>query len=320
MQRQDESLATLEQLCSSNDVARLVQALLQSKQTEDRRRLLAVLSRTEDARLLREFMALHGLKVLSSILDDSAQDLASTILDVLDRLPIVSRNGVDAAGLLDRLAKIQSDDRLAALHSRASELLERWNALELAYRIPRQQGDAGEATEESLSTPASTLLDTPEEFSARQKRRLVEHAGARHPASSRSLPKRDEPRRGLGPGRDADSRREDEQRREPVLPQHWKSAAAPDGRVYYYHELTSKTQWEFPQPEIQTRHELLEGVTSDDVSAVIKRVKSKLQSQPPSGTAGLALDREQFKEKVGRECHCCRSLNLSSSSCSRTID
>lgn len=298
MQKQDESLTALEQLCSSKDVARLVQALLQSKQTEDRRKLLAVLSRTEDARLLREFMALHGLKVLSSILDDSEQALASIILDVLHRLPIFSRNGVDAAGLLDKLARIQKDDHLAELHVSVGELLERWSALELGYRIPKQQGDVSGTTDESFSTPTSTLLDTPEEFSARQKRRWAEHAKAKQTASFCAPTKRSGPRRGLGPGRDVDCRREAEHGKEPVLPRNWKSATAPDGRTYYYHELTSKTQWEFPQPEAQTRHELLEGVTSDDVSAVIKRVKSKLQSQPPSVATGFALDREQFKEKV----------------------
>lgn len=34
--------------------------------------------------------------------------------------------------------------------------------------------------------------------------------------------------------------------REPALPLHWMSAQDPTGKVYYYHSVTRKTQWEVP--------------------------------------------------------------------------
>ncbi|KAG2230298.1 hypothetical protein INT48_001064 [Thamnidium elegans] len=65
----------------------------------------------------------------------------------------------------------------------------------------------------------------------------------------------------------------------PKLPNNWKSAYAEDGTVYYYHRITGKTQWNFPEERVSS----IEGVNQSDLEDLVEKTiqdaeKKRLES------------------------------------------
>lgn len=53
----------------------------------------------------------------------------------------------------------------------------------------------------------------------------------------------------------------------PKLPNNWKSAYAEDGTIYYYHRITGKTQWNFPEERVSS----IEGVNQSDLEDLVEK-------------------------------------------------
>ncbi|GAA5809198.1 hypothetical protein MFLAVUS_002603 [Mucor flavus] len=65
----------------------------------------------------------------------------------------------------------------------------------------------------------------------------------------------------------------------PKLPNNWKSAYAEDGTIYYYHRITGKTQWNFPEERVSS----IEGVNQSDLEDLVEKTiqdaeKKRLES------------------------------------------
>lgn len=117
----------------------------------------------------------------------------------------------------------------------------------------------------------------------------------------------------------------------PKLPNNWKSAYAEDGTIYYYHRITGKTQWNFPEERVSS----IEGVNQSDLEDLVektiqdaekKRLESARSESPAisvasrshkyspriitpsasrrgSGDAGVvsnSLDETELKKEVGK--------------------
>ncbi|KAI8884269.1 hypothetical protein K501DRAFT_218017 [Backusella circina FSU 941] len=102
----------------------------------------------------------------------------------------------------------------------------------------------------------------------------------------------------------------------PKLPTHWRSAYSPDGTIYYYHKITGKTQWHFPQEE--ERASSIEGVASrsdlqdlveraiqdtEQKKSVVNSVSPQVQT-PSSSRRGSSempsLDETELKKEIGK--------------------
>jgi hypothetical protein len=102
------------------------------------------------------------------------------------------------------------------------------------------------------------------------------------------------------------------------LPTNWRSAYSPDGTIYYYHKITGKTQWQFPQEEerassiegVSNRSDLQDLVeraihdTEQKKIAIIKRSESPQVQTPSSSRRGSSdiprLDETELKKEIGK--------------------
>lgn len=106
----------------------------------------------------------------------------------------------------------------------------------------------------------------------------------------------------------------------PKLPTNWRSAYAEDGTIYYYHRISGKTQWEFPED----RGSSIEGVNQADLEGLVektiqenkKKVEEARNSASPAVSVtsrttfsnrpsphrqeGDSLDENELKKEVGK--------------------
>lgn len=116
----------------------------------------------------------------------------------------------------------------------------------------------------------------------------------------------------------------------PKLPNNWRTAYAEDGTIYYYHRITGKTQWQFPEERVSS----IEGVNQSDLEDLVektiqesenKKRAEKARSESPaisiasrgqlknsprvttpsvsrrgSSEAAASLDENELKKEVGK--------------------
>lgn len=79
---------------------------------------------------------------------------------------------------------------------------------------------------------------------------------------------------------------------QPKLPNNWKTAYAEDGTIYYYHRITGKTQWNFPEEKVSS----IEGVNQSDLEDLVEKTiqdaeKKKLESARSASPAVSIISR-----------------------------
>ncbi|KAH7882045.1 hypothetical protein F5I97DRAFT_1817718 [Phlebopus sp. FC_14] len=137
------------------DIAKVVQAI---RQTQSRKVLLKLLTRikiTENEAALRQIMRLRGFSLMNNILEDNAKDLEA--LEAMIKWPLIQRNKVDDSKIrvpVEVCAQSESD----TLKGLAQKLLEYWDSLEVAYRIPKRLKANGE--EEPDDQPAVIVIES----------------------------------------------------------------------------------------------------------------------------------------------------------------
>ncbi|KAI0070968.1 hypothetical protein K474DRAFT_1712871 [Panus rudis PR-1116 ss-1] len=134
----EDYMPTLSPLVDT-DVPKVVQAM---RQTQSRKVLLKLLTRikiTEDLSPLRQIMRLRGFSVMTNILNDYAQDpeILMVALECMMRWPLIQRNKVEDSKV-NVPVKTISESENEALAGVAKKLLEMWDGLEYAYRIPKR--------------------------------------------------------------------------------------------------------------------------------------------------------------------------------------
>ncbi|EDO43764.1 predicted protein, partial [Nematostella vectensis] len=83
-----------------------------------------------------------------------------------------------------------------------------------------------------------------------------------------------------------------------ALPPNWKTATDPQGKIYYYHTLTRRTQWDPPTPEIVVSPRKFTTdmeMDSGDEEPPLKKKKPKTPSTPPGAKQKI---KDAFRVKL----------------------
>ncbi|THH26928.1 hypothetical protein EUX98_g7264 [Antrodiella citrinella] len=167
----EDYLPTLKPLVEK-DVPKVVQAM---RQTQSRKVLLKLLTRvkiTEDQSALRQIMRLRGFSVMTNILDDYITDLEirTTAIECMMTWPLIQRNKVEDSKINVPVKECSEsdDERLSSL---AKKLLEQWDGLEYAYRIPKRPKTMEEDKVEEPKDPWPVFFDSDNEDRPNKRRK-----------------------------------------------------------------------------------------------------------------------------------------------------
>jgi len=200
-------------------------------------KLLNRIQRADDPHVINQVVRMHGYRHLKTALGNFAEDvnLCLQILDVLNKLPRITRNKVQDSKIEDAVRPLteNEDERVA---SQAKDLLEAWSKLEIGYRIPRVKRDPNAASERK--TERVDRRDDPRRRSRSRSRSRSKSPDRVHAPKG---PK------GNQPGRN--TFRPPPRFRPPPpsgpLPAGWFEAVAPNGSKYYY-DSSGTRSWQRP--------------------------------------------------------------------------
>jgi SET domain-containing protein len=199
-------------------------------------KLLDRIQKADDSHVINQVVRMHGYRHLKTTLGNFADDvnLCLQILDVLDKLPRITRNKVQDSKIEDAVRPLteNEDERVA---SRARDLLEAWSKLEIGYRIPRVKRDPNAVLERKAER-----ADRREDARRRSRSRSRERSKSPERVHAPKGPKSNVP------GRNAF--RPPPRFRPPPpgpLPAGWFEAVAPNGSKYYY-DSNGTRSWQRP--------------------------------------------------------------------------
>ncbi|EXJ74345.1 histone-lysine N-methyltransferase SETD2 [Cladophialophora psammophila CBS 110553] len=219
-------------------VTKVMAALMQCKEKWIAVKLLQRIQRCTDDQAWHRVVRFHGYQILNSQLSAWRDDenIILQILDVLDRLPRLTRNKIVDAKIDKTMESLtsHSDDRVA---TQASALLDAWSKLELAYRIPRKK-------REDASTPVKTEITPFERREYAQERKRSKSRSPSPPRGPASLNAPSGPRSLQRPGAFYQRPPLPFHRGPPPLPRGW-FTAQDKGRTYYY-SVNGQTTWSRP--------------------------------------------------------------------------
>ncbi|KAJ9622293.1 histone methyltransferase set2 [Taxawa tesnikishii (nom. ined.)] len=123
-------------------VTKVMATLAQCKEKWIAVKLLNRLQRAEDEKVRTRVVKMHGYRILNTALNTWVEDVNVTlqIFDILNNLPRITRNKIQDSKIEETVQKLteNEDERVK---TQASNLLEIWSKLEVAYRIPRIKRD-----------------------------------------------------------------------------------------------------------------------------------------------------------------------------------
>ncbi|RII24839.1 hypothetical protein CUC08_Gglean011852 [Alternaria sp. MG1] len=258
---------------------------------------------TDNEKVRARIVQFHGYRNLKTTLSRWKDDynVVLQVLDVLHRLPRITRNKIQDSGIEEEVSKLTDcgDERV---EEAAKELLAAWSKLEIGYRIPRLKRDP------NASTPARTENHYERRERARERSRSRSKSpstiapkgpsAANIPSGPRVL---NAPR---GPaGFFATPRPIMRPRPFNALPQGWYQATAENGSTYFYNQ-TGITQWQRPtQPadapppppnkarnETQLLQDIIASITSNNTP-----------TGPSASTTPQPVSNEDTEPAFGRE-------------------
>lgn len=122
-------------------VTKVMATLMQCKEKWIAVKLLSRIQEAEEDKVWNRVVKMHGYQILKTALTNFLGDnnVELQVLDILHRLPRLTRNKIQDSKIEDTLQKllISQDERVK---ERAEDILKIWAALEVGYRIPRQKG------------------------------------------------------------------------------------------------------------------------------------------------------------------------------------
>ncbi|KIX02748.1 uncharacterized protein Z518_08690 [Rhinocladiella mackenziei CBS 650.93] len=258
-------------------VTKVMAALMQCKEKWIAVKLLQRIQRCDDDQAWHRVVRFHGYQILNSQLSAWREDenIILQILDILDRLPRLTRNKIVDAKIDKTLQPLtgHADERVS---SQASALLDAWSKLELAYRIPRKKRDDASTPIKTESTPFERRESAQER--KRSKSRSRSRSPPRGPAnlSAPSGPRSLQRPGGFHPQRPF-------HRAPPPLPRGW-FAAQDKGRTYYY-SATGQTTWSRPtQPADQPPPPLKQPSEQDVLKSIIDNIVTAREREAKNTT------------------------------------
>lgn len=205
---------------NDTDVARAMSALMKAEELSIVEKLVERVYLTEDPKINSLIVKFHGYKTLSQILKEngSNEDLVVRILLTLKRWPSMTRNKIELSQIEDIVKEIANSLLNAEIHSLAKDLLSEWSTLEMAYRIPKNNGQSNGPVDETKSqSPA---------FGRNPRSELPTHA----PTEVVEKPVTEE-----------------------ILPEGWQKALDKNTNTYYYyHKGLGISKWERPTASVPT--------------------------------------------------------------------
>jgi len=136
------------------DIPKVVQAMRQTQSRKVLYKLLIRVKMTEDQAALRQLMRLRGFSLMTNILDDYTKelDIISLALECMLTWPLLHKNKVEDSKVSVPVSTYaQSDNEV--VKALAQKLLDHWDTLETAYRIPKRMKVEGDSED-----PNGTIL------------------------------------------------------------------------------------------------------------------------------------------------------------------
>lgn len=316
-------------------MAALAKVLLRKDNPKELRPALETLLNTTSAECLKKFVALHGLQILQILLGQQKKqdEIVCLILEILGKLPIATRNALEESKLEQAIAALLKDELSEEAKELATTLKTSWANLEYSFVIPKSKPtislsfDAASSNKSDRSLTPTSLVNSLESSGASAGGYTLDDGpqiskkkwGGATTASAPREPLRptrsyDEPYRGQSkrePHRDhrdhqdyKDHRGQDMGREvkksrtdDGPLATGWREARTADGKVYYYSEKTRETQWDRPVAVEPTAAQLVEGLKSDRIAAIIERARAGALSKAQESAKASELVPNEARTK-----------------------
>jgi len=220
-------------------VNKVMATLMQCKEKWIAVKLLSRLQATQDDHLRHRVVRMHGYQILKSTLNAFKHDnnVVLQVLDILYNLPRITKNKISDSNIeavVQPLAS-SSDERVAF---EAKRLLEEWDKLETAYRIPRKKD----------GRVVSAIANS---FEEERRSNREEPTKPADPLANVVIPTG--PRSNI-PQRNANYYNGVRPRKPPTnLPEGWFVTVDKKTGKYYFYDVNGKVQWQRPTaPAITT--------------------------------------------------------------------
>jgi hypothetical protein len=284
-------------------VSKVIPALRQCTEKWIAVKLLSRIQQSDNERVGHRIIRMHGYETLKKTLVTWMDDfnVVLQILDILHKLPRITRNKIQDSKIEDAVETLKTcgDERV---EKSATELLDAWSKLEVAYRIPRMKRDP------NASTPVQNI----NHFERREKGR--ERSRSRSKSPSITAPKGPSAAVPSGPRGVVNAPRgpagffnapRPANRPRPFnpLPPGWFQATADNGSTYFYNS-SGTTQWQRPSqpanqpppppPKAKTDTQLLQDIISSITS-------SGTPTGPSASTTPLPAVEEHREKKSKSE-------------------
>lgn len=147
-------------LNDEEDLTLLARILLRTEERDAIIGLLGTLQNTtSNGLLMRRFVTLHGLQIISVLMGLYWRDaeIIGRCVSILDGLPIANRDFVEDAHVEEKLDRLASSrgDLDDSTRQQIGRILERWRGLEKIFRIPRASGAIKRGVLEGQEVPTS---------------------------------------------------------------------------------------------------------------------------------------------------------------------
>lgn len=259
-------------------------------------KLLNRIQRADDPHVINQVVRMHGYRHLKTALGNFSDDvnLCLQILDVLNKLPRITRNKVQDSKIEDAVQPLtESEDERVA--SQARDLLEAWSKLEVGYRIPRVKRDPNVAASDRKTERVDRRDDGRRRSKSRSRSKSPErvHApkGPKANVPARPAfrpPPRFRPPPPTGP-----------------LPAGWFEAVAPNGSKYYY-DSNGTRSWQRPTapahgapppppPKAVSDQQMLQDLIKNIVANKQEASKPASESATPAETPKKERKEEKWK-------------------------
>lgn len=222
-----------------DDVTKVMAALMQCKEKWIAVKLLARIQQSDSEHVHHRVVRMHGYQILKTAVNTFKDDcnVVLQILDILWKLPRLTKNKIRDSHIEAAIEPLVSSEHEHVAAS-AKKLLEAWDGLTMAYRIPRQKLDP------SAPFPATSVFaDERRQLVAEKETKPDVLANVAIPTGPRSsVPQRNV----LQQQRNAQFPNGQRPRKLPTnLPAGWSVATDQNGR-YYFYDKNHRTTWQRP--------------------------------------------------------------------------
>jgi hypothetical protein len=255
-------------------------------------KLLSRIQQTDNERVGHRIIRMHGYETLKKTLTTFMDDfnVVQQVLDILHRLPRITRNKIQDSKIEEAVEQLKTcgDEHV---QESATDLLNAWSKLEVAYRIPRMKRDPN----------AGTPVRTENHFERRERGRERSRSRSKSPSliapKGPALAVPSGPRGVINAPRGPSGffntpRPAPRPRPFNPLPPGWFQATSDNGSTYYYNQ-SGITQWlrptqaanqpPPPPPKAKTDTQLLQDIISSITANPTSTGPSASTTPQPAG-------------------------------------